>query len=77
LDCWWVRYFKSKKTLGDFYSSFFGIPAASATLPVVAFLLLAVYGKVMWLFISTVILEIGHIGIHLQHRREISKPDDL
>jgi hypothetical protein len=71
-ECWWVRYFKSQKTLADFYSSFCGVPVAGATLPVVAFLLLSVYGKVVWLFISVVILGIGHIGIHLQHRKEIS-----
>lgn len=70
-ECWWVRYFKSKKTLADFYSSFCGVPVAGATLPVVAFLLLGVYGKVVWLLISVVILGIGHIGIHLQHRKEI------
>lgn len=55
----------------DFYSSFCGIPVAGATLPVVAFFLLGVYGKVIWLMVSVVILGIGHIGIHLQHLREI------
>jgi len=68
---WWIRYFKSKKTLSDFYSSFCGVPVAGATLPVLAFFLLGVYGKVIWLPISVVILGIGHIGIHLQHRKEI------
>jgi hypothetical protein len=48
---WWVRYFKSKKTLADFYSSFCGVPLAGATLPVAAFFLLGVYGKVVWLMI--------------------------
>lgn len=67
-ECWWIRYFKSQKALADFYSSFCGVPVAGATLPVVAFLLLSIYGKVIWLFISVVILGIGHIGIHLQHR---------
>ncbi|WP_415064680.1 hypothetical protein [Lacrimispora sp.] len=70
-EAWWVRYFKSKKTLSDFYSSIFRIPVAGATLPVAAFFLLGVYGKVIWLLISVVILGIGHIGIHLQHQREI------
>lgn len=69
---WWIRYFKSTKTLADFYSSFCGVPVAGATLPVAAFFLLGIYGKVIWLLISVVILGIGHIGIHLQHRREIS-----
>lgn len=70
-ECWWVRYFKSEKTMKDFYSSFCGVPVAGATLPVAAFFLLGVYGKVIWLMISVIILGIGHIGIHLQHLREI------
>ena len=69
--CQWIRYFKSTKTLKDFYSSFYGIPVVGATLPVVAFFFLGVYGKVIWLMVSVIILEIGHIGIHLQHLREI------
>jgi len=68
---WWIRYFRSKKTLADFYSSFCGVPVAGATLPVVAFFLLGMYGRVPWLMLSVVILGIGHIGIHLQHRGEI------
>lgn len=68
---WWIRYFRSEKTLADFYSSFCGVPVAGATLPVIAFFLLGVYGKVLWLLLSVVILGIGHIGIHLQHRKEI------
>lgn len=71
-ECWWARYFKSQRTLSDFYSSFFGIPVAGATLPVLAFFLLGIYGKVIWLMVSTVILGIGHIGIHLQHHKEIN-----
>ena len=70
-ECWWIRYFKSRKTLKDFYRSFFRIPVAGATLPIAAFLFLGVYGKVVWLVISVVLLGIGHIGIHLQHLREI------
>lgn len=71
-ECWWIRYFRSPKGLADFYSSFCGVPVAGATLPVVAFLLLGIYGKVVWLIISVVILGIGHIGIHLQHLKEIN-----
>ncbi|WP_394922382.1 hypothetical protein [uncultured Robinsoniella sp.] len=70
-ECWWIRYFRSNRTLSDFYSSFLGVPVAGATLPVIAFLLLGIYGKVIWLIVSVIILGIGHIGIHLQHRREI------
>ncbi len=68
---WWVKYFRSQKTLADFYSGFCGVPVAGATLPVAAFFLLGVYGKVVWLLVSVVVLGIGHIGIHLQHRKEI------
>ena len=70
-ECQWIRYFKSTKALKDFYSSFYGMPVAGATLPVVAFFFLGVYGKVIWLMISVIILGIGHIGIHLQHLKEI------
>lgn len=71
-EIWWILYFRSKMTLLDFYSSFLGIPVAGATLPVIAFFLLGVYGKVIWLIVSVVILGIGHIGIHLEHRRHIA-----
>ena len=37
---WWIRYFRSEKTLTDFYSPFAGVPVAGATLPVLAFFLL-------------------------------------
>ena len=66
-EFWWVRYFKSERTLKDFYSSFFGVPVAGAALPVAAFFFLGLYGKVIWLIVSVVILGIGHIGIHWQH----------
>ena len=71
-EIWWVRYFKSERRLTDFYSSFLGIPVAGATLPVLAFFLLGIYGKVIWMLIACIILGIGHIGIHWQHRKEIN-----
>ena len=70
-EVFWIRYFRSEKTMKDFYSSILGIPVAGATLPVLAFLLLAIYGKNKILGIAVVIPGIGHIGIHLLHRREI------
>ena len=70
-EAYWLRYFKGKRTVSDFYRPFFGIPAPGATLPVIAFLLLGIYGKVIWLIISSVIIGIGHIGIHLQHIKKI------
>ena len=53
------------------WSSILGIPVAGATLPVLAFLLLAIYGKNIIFGIAVIILGIGHIGIHLMHRKEI------
>ena len=70
-EIYWIRYFKSDKTMKDMYSSLLGIPVAGATLPVIAFLLLSIYGKNLFLFISVIILGIGHIGIHLNHRKEV------
>lgn len=69
-EIYWVRYFKSEKTMRDFYSSLLGIPVAGATLPVMAFMLLAIYGRNVALAVSVLILGVGHIGIHLNHRRE-------
>ncbi len=70
-ELWWARYFRGPRTLADFYSSMWGVPLAGATLPVAAFLLLSVYGRVAWLFLSAAILGVGHIGIHWQHYKEI------
>ena len=70
-EIYWIKYFKSKKTMQDFYSSLLGIPVAGASLPVIAFLLLAVYGKSKPLLIAVVILGIGHIGIHINHKKEL------
>lgn len=74
-EIYWFRYFKSNKTMKDMYSSFLGIPVAGATLPVLSFLLLGIYGKNLFLIVSTVILGIGHIGIHLNHRKEAWSDD--
>lgn len=70
-EVFWIRYFRSEKTMADFYSSLFGIPVAGATLPVLAFFLLGVYGRNPLMMISTIVLGVGHIGIHLAHRNEI------
>lgn len=71
-EIYWIRYFKSKKTMQDFYGSLLGIPVPGAVLPVIAFLLLGIYGKNILLIIATIILGIGHIGIHIKHKRENS-----
>ena len=70
-ELYWVRYFKSEKTMKDFYSSLMGIPVAGATLPVIACCLIAIYGRNPMLFVSTIILGVGHIGIHLNHKKEL------
>ena len=72
-EYWWIRYFRSERTLADFYTSLLGIPVAGATLPVFAFFCLGVYGKVIWMLAAVVILGIGHIGIHLGHRKELDQ----
>ena len=69
-ECFWIRYFKSEKKMSDFYASVWGVPVAGATLPVVAFAFLGIYGSNLFMLIAVVILGIGHIGIHLAHHRE-------
>lgn len=70
-ELYWIRYFRSDRTMKDMYSSFLGIPLAGATLPVIAFLLLGIYRKNIFFIISTIILGIGHIGIHRNHQKEV------
>ena len=67
----WIRYFKSNKTMKDMYKSIIGIPVPIASLPVVAFFLLGIYGKNILVIISSIIMSIGHIGIHLNHYKEV------
>jgi len=70
-EIWWIRYFRSERTMADFYSSIMGVPVAGAVLPVIAFFLLGIYGKVIWMLIGCIILGIGHIGIHWNHYKEL------
>ena len=74
-EAFWIRYFRSEKTMRDFYGDFLKIPVAGASLPVAAVLLIAVYGGNPYLFAAGIILGIGHIGIHLQHRKEALRDD--
>ena len=71
-ELYWIRYFKSGKTMRDQYRRFCGFPVAGATLPVIAFFLLGVYGLNVWLIIAVIILGIGHVGIHLRHEKEVN-----
>lgn len=71
-EAYWIRYFKSAKSMQDFYSSLLGVPVAGATLPVAAFFLLGIYGRNPFLLAAVIVLGIGHIGIHLEHKKEIA-----
>ena len=70
-ELYWIRYFRSGKTMADMYSSFAGFPVAGASLPCIAFFCLGIYGSNIFLIVSTIILSVGHIGIHLGHRNEV------
>lgn len=73
---WWVRYFQSEKKLPDFYRSLCGIPVAGATLPVFAFFFLGIYGQNLWMLAACICLGVGHIGIHLQHKKDLQANAD-
>lgn len=68
---YWICYFRSKRTMKDFYSSYCGIPLAGASLPVCASFFLSIYGSNPILSIASIVLGIGHIGIHYNHKKEI------
>lgn len=72
-EIYWIRYFRSNRSVFDFYRPIICIPAPGATLPVTAFLILGIFGRVIWLIIASIILGIGHIGIHLQHIRNLNR----
>ena len=57
-ELYWIGYFKSPKTMADMYRSFAGFP----------------YGSNIFLIVSSLILSVGHIGIHLMHRAEVVPP---
>ena len=69
-ELYWIRYFTSPKTMRDQYKNFLFFPVAGASLPVLAFFLLGIYGVNILMVCASVILGIGHIGIHLAHQRE-------
>ena len=69
----WVRYFKSSKSMSDFYRSFCGIPVPGASLPVCAFFTLGIYGSNVFLLVAVILFGVGHIGIHLIHRNGLSR----
>ena len=69
-EVFWVRYFRSERTMRDFYGPLLGIPVPGALLPVAGFLLLGIYGGNSPLILSSLILGVGHVGIHLAQARE-------
>ena len=73
----WLRYFYGPHSLADFYRPFLFVPVPGATLPVLAFFLLGIYGKLIYLIVAAIILGIGHIGIHIQHYKKLLKEGKL
>lgn len=67
----WIRYFKSKRTMIDFYRSFLGIPIPLAILPICAFIMFGLYGNHIYFLVATICFSIGHIGIHTRHKQQI------
>jgi len=67
----WIRYFRGSHTMKGMYSDFLKIPIPLATLPVLAFFLLGIDANSIFLVVSSLILGIGHIGIHLEHKKRI------
>ena len=75
-ECYWIRYFVSNHTLKDMYRSFAGFPVAGASLPVIAAFLLGLYSGNLIMIAVSVIHGIGHIGIHLMHKKEADAVQD-
>lgn len=69
-ECYWIKYFKGPKTMKRMYASFAGFPVAGATLPVLSCLMLGIYSGNVVVIASALILGVGHIGIHLAHKKE-------
>ena len=67
----WIRYFTGGHTLRDMFRPLWGIPLPLASLPALAFLLLGVYGRVLWMGVAVLALGVGHIGIHALHWRRM------
>lgn len=70
----WIRYFACGRKARDFYRTLAGVPLPLSTLPVGAFMLLGLYGRLWPLMAATIVLGIGHIGIHAQHYRQLARP---
>lgn len=58
----WLRYFMGKGRFADTLRPFLGVPIPLAVFPVLAILFMGVYGQVLWLILSALVLGVGHIG---------------
>jgi hypothetical protein len=67
----WLRYFRSDRTAASLYRSLGPVPLPLAVLPVLGFLLLAVFEVHLPLLGAVVVLGIGHVGIHWNHARRL------
>ena len=63
----WLRYFQTDGSVANLYRSLGPVPLPLALLPVLGFLLLALYEVHVVLLGAVVVLGVGHIGIHGQH----------
>lgn len=72
-NLYWIHYFRSQRTMKDFYNDYAGFPLAGATLPVLAALLLGAYGRNLYMLAAAVCLGIGHVGIHYNHWKDLSR----
>ena len=68
----WARYFKGGERLDGMSQPLGPIPVPIASLPVAALVLLGIWYQSPITVIAAIILGIGHIGIHLEHLRELS-----
>ena len=68
----WIRYFMGPKN-ARFVHHIFKNSSSQASLPVLAVLCISIYGKNPFLTLASIILGIGHIGIHLQYQNMIKK----
>ena len=60
----------------DFYKGIAGIPLAGAVIPVMSLFILGIYSRNIAIIVVSVILGIGHIGIHYGHYKEIQFDDN-
>lgn len=68
----WARYFMGGERLAGMYQPLGPIPVPIATLPVTALALLGIWYQSPITVAAAVTLGVGHIGIHLEHLRELS-----